>query len=93
MKDQRRRPCDCRLYAVQRLAGPSVLTSMPRLSGRELQVMRSVASGRRQTDIALMLGLSEPTVENHLRRIRKRLGATSTAQAMQLVVRSGGAEA
>ncbi len=80
-------------HAAQRLAGPSVPASMPHLSSRELQVLRWVASGRRQADIALMLGLSERTVENHLRRIRKRLGAASTAQAMHLVVRSGGLEA
>lgn len=76
-------------HAAQRLAGPNEPASMPHLSDRELQVMRWVASGRRQADIALMLGLSERTIENHLRRIRKRLGATSTAQAMHLVVRSG----
>ena len=80
-------------HAALRLAGPSVPMSMPHLSSRELQVMRWVASGRRQADIALVLGLSERTVENHLRRIRKRLGATSTAQAMHLVVRAGGLEA
>ena len=76
-------------HAAQRLAGPNEPTSMPHLSDRELQIMRWVASGRRQADIALMLGLSERTVESHLRRIRKRLGATSTAQAMHLVVRAG----
>ncbi len=76
-------------HAAQKLAGPNEPTSMPHLSDRELQVMRWVASGRRQADIALMLGLSERTIENHLRRIRKRLGATSTAQAMHLVARSG----
>ena len=77
------------LHAAQRLAGPKEPASMPHLSDRELQVMRWVASGRRQADIALVLGLSERTIENHLRRIRKRLGATSTAQAMHLVVRAG----
>ena len=55
--------------------------------------MRWVASGRRHAYVAFMLGLSERTVENHLRRIRKRLGATSTAQAMHLVVSAGGLEA
>ena len=79
-------------YAAQRLAGPNAHSSLPHLSNRELQVMRWVASGRRQADIALMLGLSERTIENHLRRIRKRLGATSTAQAMHLVVRAGALE-
>ena len=80
-------------YAAQRLAGPTAPKSLPHLSNRELQVMGWVASGRRQADIALMMGLSERTIENHLRRIRKRLGATSTAQAMHLVVRAGSLEA
>jgi len=80
-------------YAAQRLASPNAPTPIPHLSDRELEVMRWVASGRRQVDIALMLGLSERTIENHLRRIRKRLGATSTAQAIHLVVRAGSLEA
>ena len=80
-------------HAAQRLANPNAPAPIPHLSDREMEVMRWVASGRRQVDIAVMLGLSERTVENHLRRIRKRLGATSTAQAMHLVVRAGSLEA
>lgn len=80
-------------HAALRLAGPSAPSIPPNLSDREVQVMRWVASGRRQADIALMLGLSERTIENHLRRIRKRLGASSTAQAMHLVIRAGRLEA
>ncbi len=80
-------------YAAQRHTDPNAHTSIQHLSDRELQVMRWVASGRRQADIALMLGLSERTIENHLRRIRKRLGATSTAQAMHIIVRAGSLEA
>ena len=36
-----------------------------------------------------MLGLSERTVENHLRRIRQRLGAATTAQAIGVAIRLG----
>ncbi|MDH2018894.1 LuxR C-terminal-related transcriptional regulator [Acinetobacter ursingii] len=57
------------------------------LSARELEVIRWIASGRRQADVAVMLGLSTRTIENHLRRIRERLGATSTAQAIHLLIR------
>ncbi|MCC4104765.1 response regulator transcription factor [Serratia ureilytica] len=39
--------------------------------------------------IAAMLGLSERTVENHLRRIRRRLGAATTAQAISVAIRLG----
>lgn len=80
-------------YTAQRLAGQDGRVSMPRLSEREMEVIRWVASGRRQADIALLLGLSERTVENHLRRIRQRLGAASTAQAVHLMLRAGDLEA
>jgi DNA-binding CsgD family transcriptional regulator len=38
---------------------------------------------------AATLGLSERTVENHLRRIRKRLGVATTAQAIRVAIRNG----
>ena len=52
-------------------------------------MVRYIASGRRQADVALLLKLSERTVEGHLRRIRNRLSAASTAHAIYLLVRAG----
>lgn len=75
--------------SARRLAGPIAPAAMPRLSGRELEVIRWIASGHRQAEVALLLDLSERTVENHLRRIRNRLNAASTAQAVHLLVRAG----
>lgn len=80
------------LQTARRLAGPAAATAVPRLSKRELEVIRWIASGRRQADVALQLKLSERTVEGHLRRIRNRLGAASTAQAIYLLVRAGDIE-
>lgn len=57
------------------------------LSKRELEVMRWIASGQKQNEIASQLGLSTRTIENHLRRIRQRLGATSTSQALHILIR------
>ena len=76
-------------HVAERLAGSVVAHAMPQLSAREREVIRWFASGRRQADVAALLGLSERTIENHLRRIRNRLGAASTAQAIHLLVRSG----
>ena len=59
------------------------------LSAREREVLRWVAAGRRQIDIAATLGLSERTIENHLRRIRRRLGARTTAEAVRIALRIG----
>ncbi|MBB3881882.1 LuxR C-terminal-related transcriptional regulator [Acetobacter oeni] len=41
-------------------------------------VLSWTVSGRRQLVIADIPGLSERTIDNHLRRIRKRLGASTT---------------
>lgn len=60
-----------------------------RLSPREREVLRWIAAGRRQADAAQLLGLSERTVENHLRRIRHRLGVSTTAEAIRVTVSSG----
>lgn len=75
--------------AAIRLDGSHASASMPRISDRELEVMRWIASGRRQADIALLMGLSDRTVENHLRRIRQRMGVSSTAQAVHALMRAG----
>jgi len=59
------------------------------LTKREREVLNWVAAGRRQADIAATLGLSERTIENHLRRIRRKLRARTTAEAVQIAVRIG----
>lgn len=76
------------------LAARRLLEALPqapdaRLSAREREILAWVSSGKRQSDIAASLGLSERTVENHLRRIRKRLGASTTAQAIRFAIRHG----
>lgn len=63
--------------------------SIGALSDRERQVLSWTAAGRRQVEIAATLCLSERTIENHLRRIRKRLGVTTTAQAIRVAIRNG----
>ncbi|QXH33481.1 PA1136 family autoinducer-binding transcriptional regulator [Pseudomonas muyukensis] len=59
------------------------------LSERERQVLAWTAAGQRQADIAATLGLSLRTVENHLRAARRRLGVSTTAQAIRLALGSG----
>lgn len=63
-----------------------------KLSNREREVLAWTAAGRRQSDIAATLGLSERTIENHLRRIRRRLGVATTAQAIKVAIRNGDIE-
>ncbi|WP_303638760.1 PA1136 family autoinducer-binding transcriptional regulator [Stenotrophomonas tuberculopleuritidis] len=75
--------------AAQRLAQAPLPVPAGTLSPREREVLRWVAAGRRQTDIAATLGLSARTVENHLRRARQRLGVATTAQAVRAASRRG----
>lgn len=62
------------------------------LSDREREVLAWTAAGRRQAEIAATLGLSGRTVENHLRRARRRLGVATTAQAVRAAIRTGDIE-
>lgn len=75
-------------FSARRLLEAAVEAVGP-LSGREREVLAWTAAGRRQVEIAATLGLSERTVENHLRRIRKRLGVATTAQAIRVAIRNG----
>ncbi|MDT3502766.1 PA1136 family autoinducer-binding transcriptional regulator [Stenotrophomonas maltophilia] len=75
--------------AARRLAEAPAERPVGGLSTREREVLRWVAAGRRQAEIAATLGLSARTVENHLRRARQRLGVATTAQAVRAAARRG----
>jgi DNA-binding CsgD family transcriptional regulator len=51
------------------------------LSAREVEVLRLVARGRSNRDIARLLVVSEPTVAHHVQHIYAKIGATSRAGA------------
>jgi pimeloyl-ACP methyl ester carboxylesterase/DNA-binding CsgD family transcriptional regulator len=57
-------------------SGPMALGA---LSSRELEVLRSVAEGRSNSEIAKAMFLSERTVERHLSNIYVKLGVTGKA--------------
>lgn len=52
------------------------------LSAREVEVLRELASGQTNAEIARRLVLSENTVARHLTRIYKRLGVTGRVEAI-----------
>ncbi len=47
-----------------------------RLSGREMEVVRCVAMGLRNKEVADKLGVSEATVKNHLTHVYSKLGVS-----------------
>lgn len=62
------------------------------LSPREREIMREVATGASNREIAARLFLSEKTVKNHINRIFSKLDVTSRGQAIALWLRNGRAE-
>jgi DNA-binding NarL/FixJ family response regulator len=59
------------------------------LTGREMEILRHVAEGLRNRQIAERLDLTEQTVKNHLSSILHKLGAPNRTQAVTVAVRQG----
>lgn len=60
----------------------SRLIDLPELTARENAILKLVASGEGNTDIAAQLFISEKTVRNHLTNIFEKLGVDSRAKAI-----------
>lgn len=59
------------------------------LTTREIDVLRQVAGGNRNRDIAERLFISEETVKVHIKHIMEKLGAADRTQAVAIAVRRG----
>ena len=59
------------------------------LSAREIHVLKQVAAGMSNKQIARRLGISEKTVRNHMTRILTKLGASNRTEAVISAMRAG----
>jgi PAS domain S-box-containing protein len=59
------------------------------LSGRELEVLRNLASGASTGDIAYRLSISPRTVRNHVQHVMSKLNVHSRLEAVALALRHG----
>jgi DNA-binding NarL/FixJ family response regulator len=59
------------------------------LTGRELEVLRLVATGKSNADIAGELYVTEATVKSHLNRLMTKLAISSRAQAVVVAYETG----
>ena len=73
---------------VDGLARSASSTAPTRLTGRELEVLALVATGKTNRAIADALGLSEKTVARHVANIFTKLGLTSRAAATAYAYRN-----
>jgi NarL family two-component system response regulator LiaR len=75
---------------LQELACPSARqTEAETLTDRELEVLRLVASGLTNREIAGELGISEATVRTHVSHFLRKLGLDTRTQAALYALREG----
>jgi DNA-binding NarL/FixJ family response regulator len=66
-----------------------VLARFATLTEREREILRHVAQGRRNDDIAAALFISPQTVQTHVRNVLGKLDVHSKLEAVALAVRHG----
>jgi LuxR family quorum sensing-dependent transcriptional regulator len=66
---------------------PNQFAKRPRVTPRELAVLRLVSLGMATTDIAKQLGIGEETVRSHLKKVQVTLGARNRAHAAAEAIR------
>jgi DNA-binding NarL/FixJ family response regulator len=70
-------------------AGAEAGPPKPELSDRERQMVRLVAEGRRNKEVAAELGLSGKSVEAQRARLMKKLNCSSIAELVRYAIREG----
>jgi LuxR family quorum sensing-dependent transcriptional regulator len=61
--------------------------NQPRITPRELAILRLVSLGMASNDIAKRLGIGEETVRSHLKKVQVKLGARNRAHAAAEAIR------
>jgi len=73
--------------ALSRRASEPARPPVPRLTVREMEVLREIAKGSSNREIASALFISENTVKNHVRHILEKLQLHSRMEAVVYAVR------
>jgi DNA-binding CsgD family transcriptional regulator len=63
--------------------------ALDRLSARDLEILRLLASGKSLSEIADALGLGYKTVANTCTQIKAKLGVARTADLVRLALEAG----
>jgi len=83
-------PLECRTHSIRcshmELCGCDV---QAQLTPREAQVLRLVAAGYSNEEIAGLLVIAESTAKTHVKRVLAKIGARDRAQAVAIAYQSG----
>lgn len=71
------------------LARLEAAAALPRLTRREVEVIKLVAEGKRNKEIAATLGISEDTIESHLKNVFVKFDVTDRTAAVNVAFRRG----
>lgn len=63
--------------------------SMPTLTSREIEVIQLISQGLRNKEVGAMLGITEGTVQIHVKNIFAKLNVNDRTGAVQVAVRRG----
>jgi len=63
--------------------------SMPTLTSREVEVLQLISQGLRTKEVGAMLGITEGTVQIHVKNIFAKLSVNDRTAAVQVAVRRG----
>ncbi|HEX2224563.1 MAG TPA: response regulator transcription factor [Thermoanaerobaculia bacterium] len=83
------------VHAGRRCVPPEVAAQLTQylgdeaLTARELEVLRLVAAGNRNQDVAERLRISEETAKVHVKHILEKLGARDRTEAVTIALRRG----
>jgi DNA-binding NarL/FixJ family response regulator len=67
----------------------SMISQLSRLTPRETEVMRLIATGNTVKDCAKILRLAQSTVDNHKTRLMKKLDVHKSSDLTRLAIRAG----
>jgi DNA-binding NarL/FixJ family response regulator len=67
----------------------TVEPAKPKLSAREKQLLRLIAEGRRNKEIATEMNLSANSIETYRARLMKKVGYRNSAELVRFAVREG----
>jgi DNA-binding CsgD family transcriptional regulator len=70
-------------------AAPQQLENIPRLSKREIEVLRLMASGQTSKLIADTLGIAKNTVENHRQKMLRKTNCFTSAELIKYAIHHG----